>query len=472
MNASFTDSLDYDVLPLSAIALSAEQLETAAQQSEAISHLDQRWSVYLHQLALAGLTQWLEERAADLPLPHAPTWNAAFANVVDAITGIEVNGVRLCLITNGQIADEVVTLPRAVVDLPNLMPHVYLLVEVLEEQEHVRVAGYLLRSQLLQQQETLSAQPDWNYQLPLAWFDDDVDQLLLQLRLGQLANLPAAAMPTPAAVTPTDQVAVRQHLQQLATDWQTHTVQPWERLSWSEGQILLQSPELLQLLYQLQSASDASESADVAATHTAADAIVTTETVTTETVTAETASQPLAARLANPVINVANWLRDQLDQVSQEFNWMLMPTLTPALGMRSTATDQGIDAIATALDQQGLIIPTAARGAFKDLKWGHEGIRLYLITWPLGASSATELLEWTMLVVAGPHPDVSLPNTLRVTVRDNVQTLSDQTLEAAQDQYLYAQVIGEQAEQFWVTVDFMDGTLITLPPLTYLPNAD
>ncbi|MGP1385755.1 MAG: DUF1822 family protein [Thainema sp.] len=463
MNASFTDSLDYHLLPLSAIALSAEQFATAAQQCEAIPHLDQRWSVYLHQLALAGLTQWLEERAAELPMQLEPAsaWNPAVVNVVDAVSGIEVNGVRLCVITNGQIDDAVVTVPRAVVDLPNFAPHAYVLVEVLEEQEQVRVAGYLLRSQLMQHQSELSAQPDWTYPLPLNWFDADVDHFLLQLRLGQLAKLP---LPAPITVASADQAALRQRLQQLAADWQTQTIQPWDRLTWAEGQVLLQSPELLQLLYQCQSIEAAATA--TAATHTAT-------TATTAVAVAEPiANQLPAASLANPVINVANWLRDRLDQVSQEFNWLLMPTLTPALGMRSTATDQGIDAIATALDQQGLNIPDAARGAYKDLKWGREGIRLYLITWPVSPSDETTLTEWTMLVVAGPHPDVSLPETLRVMVRDNVQTLSDQTLEANREQYLYAQVIGEQAEQFWVTVDFMDGTLITLPPLTYLPNVN
>lgn len=456
MNASFTDSLDYHVLPLSAIALSAAQLETAAQQSEAIPHLDQRWSVYLHHLALVGLTQWLEERAAELPmrLDSSSIGDAAVANVVDAVTGIEVNGVRLCLITSGQIDDAVVTVPRAVVDLPDFTPHVYVLIEVLEEQEQVRVAGYLLRSQLTQHQPELSAQSDWTYQLPLAWFNADVDHLLLQLRLGQVASV---AQPAPITVTPADRAALRQRLQQLAADWQTCQVQPWERLTWAEGQVLLQSPELLQLLYQLQAADCGTE---VAATR-----IPTAASI---------AQQSPAASLVNPVINVATWLRDQLDQVAQELNWMLMPTLTPALGMRSTATEQGIDAIATALDQQGLNIPTAARGAYKDLKWGNEGIRLYLITWPISVTDVDapvdESLEWTMLVVAGPHPDVSLPDVLRVTVRDSTQTLSDQTLEAHREQYLYAQVIGEQAEQFWITVDFMDGTLITLPPLTYVPG--
>lgn len=464
MNASFTDSLDYHVLPLSAIALSAVQMETAAQQSEAIPHLDQRWSVYLHQLALAGLTQWLEERAAELPmqLDSSSIRDAAVANVVDAVTGIEVNGVQLCLITNGQVDDAAVTVPRAVVDLPNFVPHVYVLIEVLEEQEQVRVAGYLLRSQLTQYQHELSAQSDWTYQLPLSWFDTDVDQLLLQLRLGQIASV---AQPTPITVTPADQATLRQRLQQLAADWQTCQVQPWERLTWAEGQVLLQSPELLQWLYPLQAADCGTE---VAATDISA---ATTEAVA---VAAPIAQPSPAASLANPVINVATWLCDQLDQVAQEFNWMLMPTLTPALGMRSTVTDPGIDAIATALDQQGLNIPTAARGAYKDLKWGDEGIRLYLITWPISSVAAhapgDQSSEWTMLVVAGPHPDVNLPDALRVTVRDSAQTLSDQTLEAHREQYLYAQVIGEQAEQFWITVDFMDGTLITLPPLTYVPS--
>ncbi len=461
MNASFTDSLDYHVLPLSAIALSAEQLEAAAQQSEAIPNLDQRWSVYLHRLALTGLSHWLEERAAELPmqLDYGSMRDAAVANVVDAVTGLEVNGVRLCVITNGQIDDAVVSVPCAVVDLPDFTPHVYVLVEVLEEQEQVRVAGYVLRSQLVQHQSELTAQPDWSYQLPLTWFDTDVDHLLLQLRLGQIAPAP---QPVLATVTPTDQAALRQRLQQFTADWQTCRVQPWERLSWAEGQVLLRSPALLQLLYQLQS-TDCSMAATGTVAQTATPAVIA--------VADPIAHQSPADRLANPVINVATWLRDQLDQISQELNWMLMPTLTPALGMRSAVTDSGIDAIASALDQQGLNIPTAARGAYKDLKWGREGIRLYLITWPLSTLNVTESSEWTMLVVAGPHPDVSLPDVLRVTVRDNAQTLSDQTLEARREQYLYAQVIGEQAEQFWVTVDFMDGTLITLPPLTYLPNA-
>ena len=113
------------------------------------------------------------------------------------------------------------------------------------------------------------------------------------------------------------------------------------------------------------------------------------------------------------------------------------------------------------LKAQGVDIPLMARGAYRDLEYEQGGLRLYVITWVL---SETPDPEWTLLISLGSQPHVQMPKTLKLEVRDETQTLFDESLQDTNQGILYAQVIGNWDERFWVTITADDEAVFEIPP--------
>ena len=169
-------------------------------------------------------------------------------------------------------------------------------------------------------------------------------------------------------------------------------------------------------------------------------------------------------------MNVGTWLRDRLDEVAEELSWVLLPARANAPAMLSTRTPvEQYDAVVSELIERGMDIPSHARGAYRDLCWGQTALRLYVVTWDLHTSGHPP--EWTLLLILGSPLGVQPPLGIRLIVRDDQQTLVEQSLtEQSLNSYLFAQVVGEQHEQFWVTVDMNNGVVVTLPPFRFAPN--
>lgn len=183
------------------------------------------------------------------------------------------------------------------------------------------------------------------------------------------------------------------------------------------------------------------------------------------------ATDPIFAAAATQAMNVGTWLRDRLDEVAEELAWVLLPPRASAPAMLSTRTPvEQYDAVVSELLERGIDIPTHARGAYRDLAWEHTTLRLYGATWELQTSGHAP--EWTLLLILGAPLGAQPPLGIRMIVRDDQQTLVDQTLtEQSPNSYLFAQVVGERHEQFWVTVDMNNGAVVTLPPFRFAPDA-
>lgn len=69
-----------------------------------------------------------------------------------------------------------------------------------------------------------------------------------------------------------------------------------------------------------------------------------------------------------------------------------------------------------------------------------------------------------LLIALGSQPQAQMPNTFKLEMRDETQQLSEQSLEDTSRGILYAQVIGNQGEQFWVTVTANDEAVFEIPP--------
>ncbi len=408
------DLSDWQTLNETRTELSPEHFQTAARLSKSIPS-QQRWQVYLCALGALGFEQWLKERAINLHFQQrsASIWQPAYANLLAAACNIQVGSFKLCLITSSSLTAQH-SIPFAVFDIPDFTAHFYVLMQVEEEEQQVAVSGFMSYQQYQHYQQTarLQINSDWTYTLPSTWFNPDPDALLLNLRC-----LEADAIQLPAPLPSIDNnitIALRQKLSKLKSQLQTQ--HPWELLTVKEGITLMSNPGLVDWVYQAANGS-----------------------------------------LALPLINVGDWLHNRLDAVAQELGWMLMPSLALSQ-MRSLAED--FDKIRAGLEQQGIHIPPAARGAFRDLDYERGSFRLYAIMWMLSESEP----EWMLLIALGSQPQAQMPATIKLEVRDETQPLFTQSLSDTSQGILYAQVIGNWNERFWVNVTADDEAVFEIPP--------
>jgi Protein of unknown function (DUF1822) len=330
---------ELESLPLDSIQLSVEQMEQAHQFAQSVGESvgesvgQDRWDVYLHQLARLGVQQWLGDRAPELAIR-------------ESAQHLTVGNFVLNIITPGLFID-------STLDLSNPLPkaNFHVLVEVIEEQQQVRISGSLNDHQLRQRVVSHDHPLNGITTIALNCFDPDPNRLLLQLRC----------------------------LESIST---------------------------------------------------------------------------------SPPINVAAWLRNQLDAAAQSLDWILLPaqTLTPAM------RDTQLSAIRMNLAQGGTNIPPESIGAYRQLRWAGGSLALYAFTWSMPQS------EWGMVVVVAPDSTPQMPADTRLQIRDETQFLVDATSVNLASVLIHGQVIGQWGEPFWVTVT-TDSVSFELAPLTFSPES-
>ncbi|MBD2607050.1 DUF1822 family protein [Scytonema hofmannii FACHB-248] len=426
---------DFERLPTSAITLSPDQINQAIELSNQIINTNRQWQVYLNSLALFALEEWLESRDTSLTINRekCTLFQPAVANAIYSVSNLQVGEFKLCLIATGSLTDEEVTLSRAVVDIAEYVAHFYILVEVLEEQECAVIQGFLSYQQLTERlaNSNLVAEEDWTYQLPLTWFEDNSDRLLLYLRCLEPQAIPLPAVPPRAY----NLSGMQNELTALLPQLHSPERELWQVLNWEQGTAILTSPELLNWVYNLQIQQ-------LSIPHLS----------------------DLFKLLTQPALNVGRWLWDELDNLAQELSWVLLPGFAPIGEMRSPTEE--FAAIITQLQQTDSEIPLEARAAFKDLLLAGIQLRLYAVTWHLVSESNRS--EWTLLLILGAPNSNSLPHNVKLRVSDQTGILVERGLEPENgDVYIFTRVIGNWDEKFLVSVRLMDGVEVTLPPFAF-----
>jgi len=421
---------DWESQPSGMIDLLPEQMRQAADWSQSIPKPEQQWQVYLNALALLGFEQWLHQRAPELILTdeqcsiHYPS----YASLINGVYNLQVGAFKLCILAIGSLSDTQVSIPRAVLDLPEFSAHWYVLVEVLEEYEQARVCGCFSYDSLTRQPnslslEELSIELDWNYAVPLERFTLEPDGLLLNLRCLDPQAVPLLITSQPNNLGTEAKAIVKKKITAVLPQLRSQKRDLWQVLTWDEGTTLLRSPDLMDWL------------------------------------SSELITQP-AHRV---VINTAFWLREQLDAAAQALSLMLMPSAVSAL--RSL---RGLEGIRADLATGGIQIPPEARGTYQDLQWENRDLRLYSFVWtipvspPRSVSRSAQGTEWVLLLILGAQPDARPPFGVKLEVRDTAQVLVEEILEeCSNNSYLYAQVMGDWNEKFQVTISLDQLTVTT-----------
>ena len=452
MNIPLMSYLDFDDLPTSAIILSPDDIDRAAEVSEQIPGELKQWQVYLNCLALSAFEQWLEERAESLIVNQEKCiiLQPALANFINCAANLQVGEFKVCLIATGSLSDEMVSLPRVVVDLPEFIPHFYVLVEVLEEREAANVYAFVSYQELMETNHVTSLQSDWNYQIPISCFDDNADRLLLYLRCLESSAISLPAISTNRAVILS---TVQNQLVELLPQLQSPERELSDILTWEQATAVLTNRELLNWIYTLQKQ------------YLSASNNPSLHGDTSQNL--NTSLRDLIKLIIQPALNAGRWLGNELDELAQGLSWVLLPSFSAALEMRPMRSpEEEFEVIATQLRQRGLEIPIQAHGAYQDLLLAGVPLRIYAVTWHLASESQHP--EWSLLLILGAPALSSLPSNIKLRVSDQTGILEERGLDArTSDTYIFTRVVGNWDEKFLVSVSLMDGVETTLPPFAF-----
>ncbi len=436
-------SVEFDRLPTESISLETEDINHAIILSSKIPDDSRQWQTYLNSLALFGLKQWIKERDGNFTVNWQESTIAKpeLANAIPVATNLQVGSFKICTIAIGNLFEEQVLLPKLVVDLPEYVPHFYVLVEVLEEQECCVVRGLMPYQQLiehLQATQTNHPQTDWTYQIPLNWFEHDPNRLLLYLRA-----LEPEALPLPAITENRQQqlAAIERELVRLLPQLQSPETELWQVLNWEQGSIVLRSPELLEWIYHLQ--------------------INNLETA--NSVSIQTYLLDFIKLITQPAINLGRWLWDELDEVGESLAWTLLPP-TPVSEFRTPAEE--FRGIQMQLQAQGIEIPTVARCGHHNFLLAGNPLRIYAVAW--NSSTESNPSTWSLLLILGATAPNSLPNNLKFRISDKTGILAEQQVHPQQtDSYLFTAVAGTWDEKFIASVSIAPGVEVALPPFAF-----
>ena len=220
---------DFESSVTEAIALEPSSLQAAANLSDRVNDRSQQWQAYFNALALFAFESWLQDRAPDVQCDrqNASVFNPNQAGAIAATYGLTVNQFRVCLIPIDSEPSATILLSRILVETAEFTPHFYVLVELYEEQEQAIVKGWLRADTLTANQSTLNLGADWNYSIPLAWFDQDCDNMLLQWRC---ASPSAIGLPSTTPEVSSDRISWLQLLTQPAINTAQWLQQEWQGL--------------------------------------------------------------------------------------------------------------------------------------------------------------------------------------------------------------------------------------------------
>jgi len=355
--------------------LEPEDFKQAREISDRVTAEPQQWRIYINSLAVFGFEQWLRKRVPEISInrDRCSLWQPNSANVIDAVCNLKVENFQVCLIVKEDLSDEVVMMPKTVLDSAELAAHFYVVIEVLEEEEQVIFQGFVRRNQLLDYPSRVDlGNRDGCYRFPRSLFDADLNHLLFDSRY-----LEPTAIPLPVE-------------------------EPGKKTPW------------------LQQA-----------------------------------------------VNVALWLRDELDELAENLDWGQPSPLIPvtASGFRSIEL---FDPVLAELSKRGMEIPRQGNGSSRTIYLAGTALELLAGTWELPPESDASPTEWSLLLILGMKSGSVLPQGIRLQVEDLKEVIYDQAMET-EDCYLMVRLVGNLDEQFTVTIELNEEKL-RLEPLKFEPN--
>lgn len=453
---AFPDSTNPRLLQQEKVWLEQNDFDQAAKICKQVTGEVYQWQTYLNVLALRAFKRWLSERVADIRIncDNCSALKPKYANLIEAVCNLKMGEFNLCLIAKESVWDEVVSVPKAAVDLPEFAAHFYVVMEVQEEEEQVIIRGFLRHDQLVhyQQSVNLQVEQDWSYQLPLSLFNEEPDYLLHYWRWLELT---AIDLPVDSEYSVIPSLKPDEFLKRLLSGLKSPQQRLWQIVTWEQGKIILQSPELVDLLYQWQTEQATQEQTERLATRIG----------------------EVLTLLSQLPVNVALWLQDRIDDSARSLGWERPSPLKPANGWRST---RPFDLAIAQLKNRGVKIPDDARGSCRAIELDGTPIEIFAGTWCLpqksteqtAATQSEKLPEafqnWSLVLILKRQTSGRLPQGIKLQIRNQTEILCEKTLESMEFYLISDPVEGSLNERFFVTLT-LDGDERHLHPFVFQP---
>jgi hypothetical protein len=172
--------------------------------------------------------------------------------------------------------------------------------------------------------------------------------------------------------------------------------------------------------------------------------------------------------LSEQVINLALWLRDEIDDLTRNLGWGLPAPLIPATATGFRSIESFDTAIAQLMDR-GINIPAQASGSCRTIYLGEISLEVLAGIWALPPTSDESIPKWSLLLILSMPSGGFLPKGIRLQVKDVNSVLYDKILEN-DDYYLMVRLIANVTEQLTATIE-LQGEAFELEPFAFNPDA-
>ena len=198
---------------------------------------------------------------------------------------------------------------------------------------------------------------------------------------------------------------------------------------------------------------------------------------------------PIRQLLTQPLLNTSRWfqthIQDAIQQsrrfaietVTEELAWQLMPPMTFASALRELPTEQDwnradldyLIPILRDLVTQGVQLTPDARAAVRRINLSNLEFQLCAIVSPLILTDES-IEEWSLLLILKRSDHQPLGHGIQLEVHTSCSTeVVQQVMSSDLTGYLFTEIIATLDESLSITIAHPDGTMLTLPPMQYLP---
>jgi hypothetical protein len=199
MNNYFQDTND-EVLEFPEITeiihLDSEQTEQAWQITKQLKADKGKLQIYSQALALVAFEEWLSKREPNLLIDRRKIslLHPESAEAINAVCNLQVGNFKVCLIPTFSFSDEIITIPQTVIDVPEFAAHFYIVIGVEDELEVAAIRGFSRYDELASVTAKMPILSDGSYEIHLADFHQQTDELLLYLQCLSPADIQLPAI--------------------------------------------------------------------------------------------------------------------------------------------------------------------------------------------------------------------------------------------------------------------------------------
>ena len=433
---------DFTLLDSDIVQLEPEDFSAIYPTLDWATGESHRWSHYIQGLALAGFSQWLQEQPLGTSLNQADCtlFQPQYTNWMSAVGNLMLGDFKLCLLVVESLSSGTVSIPRAVVDMADFAAHIYVLVEVEEEEGAVIVQGLLRHDDWQRYYQSVRPVPmqDWTYAVPLSLFELEPSRIGLYTRY-----LDASAIALPqAANNRTMVVASALDMSQAL----------WQQLDWEQAASILASPD------QLSQANSSTVQSRPVLTQDPPDPL---QNLLPQSPPIQSLLN-VAQEASQVVINAAQWLEAGLDELAESVGFFSYERFQLAQSLRSALT---IEEAIHNLRQDGVPIPPELNPVYRDVEMGDMGLRICLL--PYANTTTSTDSDWSLLVILGTQVADYLPEGLQLRINKGMQPLESYTLEF-EEALVYSLADANFGESLQVNITSPNGENYALPLLTFI----